>query len=347
MIDSAVILAAGLGTRLMPLTKTVPKPLLDVAGIPMIARILGHMNEAGIEDFIIVIRPEHEAIFKKAIPGAFKARFVYQVKATGMADAILAARKEVHGDFVVCAGDMIVPEDHIVDVLKVHGGSRPFATLSLFKAGIEYVKGLGNVRLDGEGRVTEIVEKPTRESLLSNVYSLPFYAFNEELFAYLDRCPVSSRGERELQDAIQLAIRDGKAIRGVPIQREFSKDEVRFRREIASLNISDLQDYFYACMSAVAEAGVQVPQEVLCTLIEPVRIGAGCQVSDNALIGPGAILGDGVGIGALAEVSNAILLTGCKVGKNCLVDHAIVSIGATVEDGATVKGSPTGIKLVE
>jgi NDP-sugar pyrophosphorylase family protein len=231
--------------------------------------------------------------------------------------------------------------------VKMHGGSKPFATLSLFKAGIDYVKGLGNVKLDEAGRVTKIIEKPAREMLLSNVYSLPFYVFNEELFAYLDKCPVSSRGERELQDAIQLAINDNKLIKGVSINRQFSKDEAQFRQEIASLNITDIKDYFNTCMSTIAEAGVQVPQDILCTLIEPVRIGTGCTVSDNALVGPGAIIGDGVAVDALTEISNAILQAGCKVGKKCLIDHAIISSGATVADGTEIKGTLSDIKLVE
>ncbi len=347
MIDTAVILAAGLGTRLMPLTKATPKPLLDVAGIPMIVRILGHMKVAGITSFVIVIRPEIENLFKKSIPAAFKVQFVHQVKATGMTDAILAARGLVRGNFVVCAGDMIVPEDHVVDVVKMHDNSKPFATLSLFKAGIDYVKGLGNVKLDDTGRVTKIVEKPPREMLLSNVYSLPFYVFNDQVFTYLDKCPLSCRGERELQDAIQLAINDDKVMMGVPIKREFSKDEAQFRREIAGLNITDIKDYFNTCMSAVAETGVQVPQDVLCTLIEPVRIGAGCHVSENALIGPGAIIGDGAVVGSLTEISNAILQAGCTVGKNCLVDYAVIASGAKVADGAEIEGSPSDIKLVE
>ncbi len=347
MIDTAVILAAGLGTRLMPLTKATPKPLLDVAGIPMFVRILGHMKAAGITSFVIVVRPEFEALFKKYVPGGYMVQFVYQVKPTGMTDAILATRPLVKGDFVVCAGDMIVPEDHVVDVVKVHDSSKPFATLSLFKAGIDYVKGLGNVKIDESGRVTKIVEKPTREMLLSNVYSLPFYVFNDEIFTYLDRCPVSSRGERELQDAIQLAINDNKVMKGVSIRREFSKDDAQFRREIASLNITDLKDYFNTCMSAIAEAGVQVPPDVLCTMIEPVRIGTGCTVSENALVGPGAIIGDGVTIGSLAEVSNAILQDSCRVGKHCLIDYAIITSGATVEDGTEIKGNPSDIKLVE
>lgn len=348
---TAIILAAGLGTRLMPLTKSIPKPLLDVAGLPIIVHILDHLKAAGISRFIIVINPRFENLFKELIPVRFNIQYVHQVKPTGMTDAILAARQHVtgSGSFVVCAGDMIVPDDHVADVVKEHDASRPFATLSLFKASIDYVKGLGNVKMmdDDDRRVSRIIEKPTKDMLLSNVYSLPFYAFDEEIFTYLDKCPVSSRGERELQDAIQMAITGNKIVRGVVINRIFSKDEAEFRREIAPLNITDIQDYFNACMAAIAEAGVLVPQNILCTLIEPVRIGEGCNISDNALLGPGVIVGARVTIDSLSEVSFSILQDGCKVGKKCIIDHAVIASGATVPDGTKITGKPGETRLVE
>jgi NDP-sugar pyrophosphorylase family protein len=346
-IDTAIILAAGLGTRLAPLTTNTPKPLLDIAGKPMIVRILEHVKSAGINRIIVVIRPQFEQLFKNSIPESYNVQFVYQQKPTGMTDAILAARPHVKGDFVVCAGDMVVPHDHVIDVVKMHDSNKPFATLSLIKANVPYVKGMGNVAIDGAGTVTRIIEKPPKEHLLSNIYSPPFYAFSERLFEYLDKCPVSTRGERELQDAIQIAIQAKQIVKGVLIKYEFSKDEEYFRRELASLNITDIKDYFNACMTIIEEVGVQVSPDILCTLIEPVRIGKDCNISDNALIGPGAIIGNGVLIESLAEISNAIIQDRCKIGKKCFIDHAIIMSGATLKEGTSIVGSASEIKLVE
>jgi len=346
-INTAVILAAGLGTRLMPITKNVPKPLLDIAGKPPVLRIIENMERAGLTDFLVVIKQEKEQLFMDAIPARFNVKYVYQDQPTGMTDAILMTRPYIDADFVVCAGDMIVPDDHVADVVRMQETAKPFGTLSLFKAGIDYVKGMGNVQLDDTGTVTRIIEKPPREELLSNIYSLPFYVFDTSIFEYLDACPVSSRGERELQDAIQLGIDDEKILKGVVLNREFSADEAEFKRQLASLNITDVRDYFTTCMNVLAEEGMHVPMDLLCTLIEPVLIQESSSISDNVMIGPNAIIGHDVMIDGLTEISHAIVQDHCKIGKRCSIEHAIIMNGATVEDGTEIKGTPSDIKIIE
>lgn len=346
-INTAVILAAGLGTRLMPLTRDVPKPLLDIAGKPPVLRIIENMERAGLTNFIVVIKQEKEQLFTDVIPARFNVKYVYQDKPTGMTDAILITRPYIDADFVVCAGDMIVPDDHVTDVVHMHETAKPFGTLSVFKASVDYIKGMGNVKLDETGTITRIIEKPPREQLLSNIYSLPFYVFDTSIFDYLDACPVSSRGERELQDAIQLGIDDEKILKGVVLNREFSADEAEFKRQLASLNITDVRDYFTTCIDVLAMEGMQVPMEILCTLIEPVLIKESRSISDNAMIGPNAIIGHDVTIGGLSEISHAIVQNNCKIGKRCNIEYAIIMDGAIIEDETEIKGTISDIKIIE
>ncbi|HME50752.1 MAG TPA: NDP-sugar synthase [Candidatus Lokiarchaeia archaeon] len=346
-INTAVILAAGLGTRLMPITRAVPKPLLDIAGKPPVLRIIENMERAGLTEFFVVINQEKEQLFTDAIPARFNVKYIYQDQPTGMTDAILLTRSYIDADFVVCAGDMIVPDDHVAEVVHMQETARPFGTLSLFKAGIDYVKGMGNVQLDDEGTVTRIIEKPPPEQLLSNIYSLPFYVFDASIFGYLDACPVSSRGERELQDAIQLGIDDNKILKGVVLNREFSADETEFKRQLASLNITDVRDYFTTCMDVLAAEGMHVPMDILCTLIEPVLIRESSSISDNAMIGPNAIVGQNVSVDALSEISHAIVQDNCKIGKRCTIEYAIIMDGAVIEDDSDVRGNRSDIKIIE
>ena len=310
-------------------------------------RIIENMHRAGLTNFLIVIKPEFEKMFRDVIPASFNVTFVHQITASGMTDAILSTRPYIKGDFVVCAGDMIVPEDHVADVVRVHEKQKPFGTLSLFKASIDYVKGMGNVKLDATGTVIKIIEKPPKEQLLSNMYSLPFYVFKAEIFNYLDKCPVSSRGERELQDAIQMAITDKQIVKGVVLNRVFSRDEQEFWRELSSLNITNGKDYFNTCMDVLAGMGVRVPFDLMCTLIEPVMVKENCTISDNALLGPNVIIGKNVSIDSLAEISHAIIQDDCKIGKRCVIDHVIIMAGANIKDGTEIKCKAPEILIIE
>lgn len=346
-LHAVVLLAAGQGKRLQPLTRDVPKPLLDVNGQPMIAITMKQFAATGIKRFIVIVNPAMEQRFHDALDQfGFDITYVHQAVPSGMADAIALAKSLVNGPFAVCAGDMLVPGDHVADVVRAHGTSGEMATLGLIEVPLDHVPGMGNVAMDGT-RVTKIIEKPSPDEVLSKIYSPPFYAFDPAMFRYLERCPVSRRGERELQDAIQMVINDGHLVTGVLIKKQFPADPRAFRSEVASLNITDATDYFNASMGAMKGTGITKPADVLCTMIEPVRIGQNCTISDDCLIGPNAIIGDNTTLDALAEVSNAIIQPGCKIGMKSLIEHAIVMQGVTVPPNAIIRGEPGRVRVVD
>ncbi len=347
----AVLLAAGIGKRLQPLTNRVPKPLLDVAGKPMIEHTIRFMLASGVTEFAIVINAKYQSAFGSALRNVTNdgasITYIHQNNPTGMSDAICTARDFTGDDFIVCAGDMLVPLSHVRDMIRVHLEKKPLGTLSVLRATIDYVPGLGNVKVEDNGTITGIIEKPAREQLLSNNYSLPFYIFNKHVFSYLERCPLSIRGERELQDALGIALKEGMLLKGVAIDRPFSSTTTAFMMEVACLNITNPTDYFNASISALEGKGIMKPPDILCTMIEPVMIGDGCDISDDCLLGPNVIVGRNVVMGALAEVSNAIVQDKCTIGKASFIEHAIIMEGARIEDGAIIKGKAGVIKIVE
>ncbi|MHA1699543.1 MAG: sugar phosphate nucleotidyltransferase, partial [Promethearchaeota archaeon] len=255
-------------------------------------------------------------------------------------------RDMISDDVIIYAGDIILPKSHIKDVLNAHESLSPFGTLSLFKANIDHVPGLGNVKIQSDGTVTRIIEKPSKDQLLSNYYSLPFYIFNKGIFEYLDACPISPRGEREFQDAIQMAINDGKRIIGVSMKKEFSSNKREFYRELSTLHVTNIKDYFMANMNILSGLGIDKPADILCTMIEPVQVGKNCSIDDDCLLGPKVIIQDNVKVSALTEISNAIVQKDCKIGRNSYISHAIIMQGRVVDDGTEIQGSVDNIKLV-
>ncbi|MHA1794118.1 MAG: sugar phosphate nucleotidyltransferase [Promethearchaeota archaeon] len=341
---TAIILAAGVGNRLKPLTNSTPKPLLNIAGNPLVVYSLESFSNCGITEFIFVINSQSLRVFKEKLSKYnFNISYVFQDKPLGMADAILKARELVKDDFIVSSGDIIIPEDHIMDLINFHSKGNVFGTLSLIKANVDYVPGMGNVKLEDGGHIIQIIEKPPKEKLLSNYYSLPFYAFSPELFSYLEKCPISPRGEKELQDAVQMALNDNKKIKGISIKREYSPDWNEFKKELASLNVTNTRDFFFTTMKKLEKAGIKKPLDVLCTMIEPVIIEENSVIADDCLIGPNVHVSKNVQIGALTEISDAIVLDNCKIGKRCYIKNAIICEGSIIDDGQEIIGDKEDI----
>lgn len=238
-IRKAVILAAGLGTRVLPATKAVPKPLLPVADKPTIQYVVEEAAASGIEQVIIVTSrataaieehfrpsPELEAVLERK--GDLKAlqavrhiseiaeiHFVRQEEPLGLGHAVLMAKDAVGNEpFAVLLADDLV--DHpqrpclrqLLDVYDRHGGG----VLAVMRVPREEVSRYGVVALDPADeasqeprthRVRGLVEKPPVDRAPSNLTVVGRYVLPVDIFAALEATPPSGRGEIELTDGIQ------------------------------------------------------------------------------------------------------------------------------------------------
>lgn len=247
---SIIILAAGLGTRLRPLTNEIPKPLIDIAGTPMILRILTSFLNAGYNNFCILTgylgEKVQEAILKETKMYNLRVDFIEQLELNGMADAISMCIDYINNNyndithFFVSAADIIFSSKNINQMFDLLSNSNCDMVLSLMKSlDPEIAKGHGNVKisknsdisLDGDldqGLIIEdIIEKPQEEQILSDYYSLPLYLFNKKMISHLKNINVSERGEKEFQDAIKNGISSGDNIRGIRIiAPEINKENI-------------------------------------------------------------------------------------------------------------------------
>jgi len=211
----AVILAAGLGIRLQPVTRDRSKAMAPTLGRPLVERAMMPYAANGITDFVLVVGADDEEIkrhftYRSGIE--VRIRFAVQEERLGMAHALAAAAEFIEGPFVLSACDSLVSGEHVGEVLRAADSAD--AVLSLLDVESGLVARSASVELDGIW-VRRIVEKPVPGEATSNTVSLPHYVFPRRLIDHLAGVGRSVRGEYEIQDAIQALINDGGTVVGI------------------------------------------------------------------------------------------------------------------------------------
>jgi UDP-N-acetylglucosamine diphosphorylase/glucosamine-1-phosphate N-acetyltransferase len=192
VIMKAVILAAGEGKRLRPLTETRPKGMLPVAGRPILHHLLSEAGKAGITEAVVVVRHMKEMIldYFSANDTGVKLKFVEQGEESGTGAALLCAKDGIGDTFVALAGDIVTEASVIKKAIAAHEGG---ITLALKKVPNPHEYGV--VELSG-GRVSLFEEKPKHPK--SDLANLSVYCMEPTVFGELKSLGKSERGEYEL-----------------------------------------------------------------------------------------------------------------------------------------------------
>ena len=306
----AVILAAGGGTRLHPLTLTRSKAMLPVLGKPMVGRVLENLTAAGLQDFIVVANPQDQELVRYiGQREANRVQLVFQSQPRGAADALLCAAGRITGDFLLSACDNLVPLGDTRRVIdRWQSGAAPNGLLALLRIPPHKVPSAGIVELEGDW-IKRIVEKPPLAEAPSDIASLPLYCFTPDLLAFLPRLQPSRRGEYELQDAIQMLINQQGGVRGVYVQSRMTLTDAE---DLLRLNLHFLElpgEWQYPALPDGTR------------LIPPVFIEPGVRVFEGCTIGP-----------------LVYLEAGCTVGEGVTITHSIVLRGVSVPAGAHIQG---------
>lgn len=307
----AVILAAGRGTRLVPVTDDRSKAMVPVLGRPLVDRVVEMLAENGLRDLVMVIGPDDDEIQHHftAVTGLdLSVEFVVQEERLGMAHALGLAAPLIDGPFVLSACDSLKPVEHVEALL--HAGLRADGALSLMDVPLERVCLAAPVEMDEDCAIRRIVEKPRPEDAPSNTVSLPLYVLPYRVLDLLAEQAPSARGEYELQDAIQALIDEGSRIIGVKTDQRL---QVSTPEDLLDLNLRFLDE------SPVGRVPETIPDG---TIIQgPVWIDDGVTLGSNCRIGP-----------------DAVVERGCVLGSGVQIAHSMILRDALVPDGLTIEG---------
>jgi NDP-sugar pyrophosphorylase family protein len=310
-----IILAAGKGSRLHPITLDRSKAMLPILGRPIVARVMETLVENGLRDFVLVVSSDDREIvnYFEAESGLdVRVQFAVQTERRGMADALFHAAALIQGDFLLTACDNLVSGADIGQMLALWKSVPELSgILALMKVSPEKIKNVGIVELEGEW-VRRIVEKPDPAHVSGNTASMPLYIFSNQILAYLPEVPHSPRGEYELQDAIQMLIeRDGR-VYGYPTAG---------RQTLTSpADLLDLNRHYLISREVNYHASPQSVGEGT-KLLPPLYIEAGVEIGAGCVVGP-----------------NIFMEYDCKIGDEVVLRESVLLREVTIPAGEHIEG---------
>jgi dTDP-glucose pyrophosphorylase len=216
VIRHGVVLAAGRGSRLGDLTRSTPKPLLEVGGMPLLLRILAGMSDAGISDVAVITGYRGEMVERSVRECGLPLRFHFrrQLALDGTARAVSLAR-DVLGDGPFCFawGDILVDRGNYPAVVTAASGAD--GALAVNEVDDPWAGAAAYV--DAAGFVARIVEKPPPGTSSTRFNNAGFGVLPATVWRHIEQLQPSPRGEYELPRAVAALVREGSRLRAVPV----------------------------------------------------------------------------------------------------------------------------------
>ena len=353
-VRTAVVLAAGEGTRLRPLTRNRPKPMLPAANRPILEHVCDALVEAGVDRLALVVGYRRERVQEHFGPSyrGVPVEYVVQEKQLGSGHALLQAQETVDGSLLVVNGDRLVAAESVAAVRDALAEDDARAALAVIERAD--ASQYGAVRLRGRD-IERIVEKPDSDEF--RLINAGVYAFDASVFEAIEATPRTD-GELALTDTIARLV-DAERVRGVRteglwVDATYPWDllevasEVLARGRVAGPDrtdggleragsVEERADGVWVDPSArVAEAA---------TLRPPVVVGADCELAPSAVVGPDAALGRNVTVGANATVERAVLDADTRVGAGSTLLDAVLGQGVRLGAVTAVTGGPGDVRV--
>jgi glucose-1-phosphate thymidylyltransferase len=321
-----LIPVAGVGTRLRPHTYTQPKPLMPVAGKPIICYIVDKLVDAGLRNFVFVIGHLGEKVrnFIEETYPELQTEFVYQENREGSAHAVWTARESVEDEDEV----FIAFGDTIFDVDLAHMLTCEHSCLGVKR--VADPRDFGVAEFDENGRVTRLVEKPRIPK--SNMAIVGLYKVKEvpallRATEHLIEKDLRTVGEYQLTDALQHMVEQGVHFHTIPVQNWYDCGRKGILLETNAMLLDQ---------RGIASSEASVPEFANTLFIHPVAIGQNCNIS-NSIIGPHVTIGDNT------QIDRSIVKDSI-IGNFASLEEVVLK-GSVIGADASIRGMDLSLNI--
>lgn len=341
-VEQAVVLAAGEGRRLRPLTKHRPKPMLPAANRPLLEYVLDALVDTGITTIHIVVG-YNAARVQDHFGSQYRdttIEYVHQDKQLGSGHALFQAESSLDGWFLVVNGDQICSPRIITDVMaRVDTDESCHAVLGVLER--DELGVYGAVELDDD-RVTEFHENPDPGTL--RWLNAGVYAFDTEIFEVLNATP-RREGELPLPDAIGELLQADQTVCGVRtnglwIDATYPWDLLTMTRKLLDTGWIDMP-------AASPEVWVADSASIHASAVldGPVVIGPETIVGPGAIVGPNTALGRNVTVGANSVVTRSVLDGDTRVAQSATLVDAVLGQRVRLGAGTVIPGGRSTVTV--
>ena len=320
-----MVMAAGLGTRLRPITHEVPKPVVPVGNVAIVEQLVALLAAHGVEEVIANLHWFPDTVKRRLGDGsahgvAMSYRFEEELTGTaggvrGVADFLTGGDDDV---CLVLAGDALTDVD-LTALVAAHRANDGVATLAVKR--VSDVSEYGVIVTGAGGRIEGFQEKPDPAEALSDLVNCMVYAFSPELFDHFPR--------DRMPDPVDFANDVFPAVLAADVPFHVHEIDGYWN------DVGTLREYLQGNLDAVA-GEVRLPSlagELTEAEGGPVLLGAGCRIGDGAtLMGP-AVIGPGAEVGAGAQVKEAVVLPGGSVPAGSILARGIAGDAGYLASG--------------
>lgn len=318
----ALILAAGFGTRLLPLTRNIPKPMFPVMNRPILEHCIGLLSSHNIHDIAVNLHHLPDKVSNYFGHGEdFGVRLTYSREETilGTAGGIKALQHFLAGDsFIVMNGDIFMDID-LNQVFEFHARKKACLTLVLMPATEKF----DPIEIDTNGRVTYFKGASIDNSVTQVTSRVTFTGLQIMAPEIFKRIP-ENRFCGTTDEIFPAMIKDGLPVYGYLHQGYWN--DMGNSKGYHQLH----RDVFDGKILLKNRHSFQPTQGPL--IIPPVHIGLDCQISGNAQVGPYATLGDHCRLKHGAVVENSVIWNDVEIGVDATVRNSVISHGVTIND---------------
>lgn len=332
----AMVLAAGVGSRLEPLTTQLPKPIVPVANIPVMEHLLNLLAKHGFNDICANLHYMPEKLTEYFGDGkkfGVNITFRTEEKLSGDAGGVRACREFLQdGTFIVIMGDLIADTD-LTAVIKEHKEKKALASIAIKE--MDDVSRFGVVVTDEDGFITGFQEKPSNEEALSKFISTGIYVLEPEIFDHIPATGEYGFGRQLFPTLVAKKL----PVLGVKIEGYWSDvgcvekyREANFDALSGSVKV-DLPGKKEQRGNATVWVGENSRIEDGAKFDGLTLLGRNCKIAAGATFSGNVVLGDNVTVESGAQIVDSIVWSGSTVGANASVKNSVIGSGCTVNGG--------------